>query len=167
MQRKALLALAALAVVGLVCIWVLAFSGSGAPAITVRLVKSIRSGRAVTATFEITNHTSNVYFISPERVEVRNGARWQQSDDQFCLIGMDILPERSCLVSTYVVTNLPTGAALRLALTAEQKFCGFNGFVKRLKLRFPRRGISLNPFDQSNNLPWDEVVSEAFTLPPP
>jgi hypothetical protein len=64
----------------LLCVAILAITPRPpSPAsITVRYIKSVQSGELVTATFEITNHTANGYFVGATIVEVLNDQFWKK-----------------------------------------------------------------------------------------
>ena len=81
MRRKALLALAAVAVVALVCVGAFLVRSSASkpsPRVTVRLIQSIQGSDGLILQFEITNHTAKQCLLSPFRqLEVCRDSEWK------------------------------------------------------------------------------------------
>lgn len=76
MKTKAIIAAAVVIATPLLTAIVFITYRPSPPAITVRHVKSVRSGDWVAATFEITNHTDLGYLVDPFYVVARNGLGW-------------------------------------------------------------------------------------------
>ena len=169
MQPKALLTLAALAVVGLVCAAVVLFSGSGAPAISVRLVKSVQSGESAVANFNITNHSSRLHILSLSySVERRNGQVWKECSWDDTFRELDLAP-RSYQSVQFQMTNVPTGAPLRLKLEGRKELKGVQTLWMRFRVRFVlgEKGLPLNPFDRNSHVFQNPtpIFSDEFVLP--
>ena len=173
MHRKALLALAAVVVVGLVCVGFVLLGGRGSSAITVRLITRMpwyTFGEGELASFEYTNATRTRYRVFPIAVEYREKNLWKSCFD--CDPGVnppkEFLSPRDRIEQSFFLTKLPRGAAVRLRYRVESDLPGLKGFYRRFELRFGsgQKEISLNPLNPSAVFSRpNEAVSDEFTLP--
>ena len=140
------------------------------PAITVRHVKSVPTGQAMAATFDITNHTSNTYFLCPNLVEACHGAQWKPcfkfSEDYESELRLD-----SHKSLTFAVTNLPSGSPLRVSLHVFKELRGVRAFPRLLRDRLANKEplLTPNPFDKSEAITSQvsSIVSDEFMVPEP
>ena len=153
MRRILLLALAALAFVGLVCVALVLLPGS--QPINVRLVKALKTHDAATLTFEIKNNTTGFYMLGMFAVlEVRNDAAWEEF--YYCLVRQHTLAGHSSMTFTSQVPILPKHSALRLQLDVSKRQSAFRAFLTQM-----RRGI--NPFNKDQFFgAGTEVFSDEF-----
>ena len=139
------------------------------PAITIRHIKSVKSGDWVAATFEIKNHTARTYSVYPVSVEVSNGLVWKAcADFSSQSFPIDDLGPHGSVSRTFYTTNLPTGSPLRLRLLGNEDLAGLDSFFMRLHSRFleGHKNVSLNPFDKTRVFPETlDFVSDEFVEP--
>ena len=138
------------------------------PSITVRHIKSVRSGDWVVATFEITNQTDQNYLLIPVWVKARNGLAWPLTDH----FSIPILGPYRSVTATFNMTNLPAGSPVRLRLDAIKELAGLERFFMRFDLRFRQgqRNVSLNPLDKSVRVFSSKqavILSDEFVEPEP
>jgi hypothetical protein len=157
-RRDLLIALGALAVVGVVCIGIVLFSGSISPAITVRHVSSVRSGSLLTATFQIDNRTSSTIRFSCviEEIGFVGSARRYQSRVNPGN-SVSILTPHSQHSFSCAVTNPPALSALRLSLTASKELNGLETLFGMLR---GRRRVPFSIFGKPTT-----IVSDVFIVP--
>ena len=138
----------------------------GSPAVTVHHVKTGQSGE--TASFQITNHTSNRYFVFPRRVEVHDGATWKTCFEFKEPTELELRPFAYKSLPL-AVTNLPTGSRLRLSLVAVKELKGIKGFPGMVRLKFiDGVDVPLNPFDKYSAVGSHliSIVSDEFGQTP-
>lgn len=145
--------------------------------ITLRHVKSVRSGNVTTVTFEITNHTADLYIFNPFEVQVQNGSVWTNVrgfDDsttlRAILTPIPTIDPKGRATYMFDVTNLPAGSVVRFKIRPAKALMGVSGFLKRVEFNLKRLGQGggpwppLNPNDKRTHvfgLP-SEVTSEEF-----
>jgi len=165
-MKRRLVSVAIVVTVGLLLTILVLIPRPPSPPIMVHHIKSVRSGNLVTATFEITNHTTSHYFVYPVAVEVRNGSVWITCFDFNSFPG-PILGPHGFDTPTFDMTNLPTGSPVRLRMSVGKELAGLEGLFIRLDLRF-RRGqkkVPINPFDETTEVfssKPTQVVSDEF-----
>ena len=156
MRRNLLLALAALALVGLVSVALVLLPRSRP--ITVRLVKAIQSHDATTLTFEIKNNTAGFYMLGQFAVlEVRNGESWEEF--YYCSVRQYKLGGHASIAFTSEVPSLPKHSPLRLQLDVDKRLDGIWGYLTLI-----RRGKFISPFTKIQLFGLrTEVLSDEFT----
>jgi hypothetical protein len=166
MRRTILLALAALAVVGLVCVATVFLVYKPPPAITMRQVMSTRSGHYLLASFEVENSTSSTFSLSPwVGVEMSDGRAWKYCSQFNSSNPGSMLIGHSHYSFTFAITNPPTLSQLRLNLLAAEELKGVEALFRILKS--PKR-VSFSVFGKQKTIISDEfIVPELSTSPEP
>lgn len=132
------------------------------PAITVRHVKSVQSGRVASVTFGVTNHTTKAYMIYPFSIQALNGSTWTNCFSFDTNRIPDVVGPHGFLSSIVEATNLPTASALRLKLLAQKELGGLDRVRMQLFLRLCPVPLGSGPwFD----LHQATIMSEEFVEP--
>jgi len=168
-----IIASVAVVIVLLAAAFVLLLTRHSVPPISVRHIKSVKSGHEVAVTVSISNHTGTAFIFVPFRLEAREGAGWRTC----CEFRADSfhpapsLAPHSFTNYTCEVTNMPSGSSLRFTIHVQEILTGPKGFLRRLKLRRIQKAANfpLNPYDKNSKvfgMPV-EVATEEFVRPEP
>jgi len=174
-MKRRLVSVAIVVTVGLLLTILVLIPRPPSPPIMVHHIKSVRSGNLVTATFEITNHTTSRYSFYPVLVEIRKGPVWKtysvalwESYSDLNTHPSSFLGPHDSQTFTVGMGTLPTGSPLRLRMNTERQLVGLMGLFVRLELLFRRGLVSVNPFDKTTTVfsKPTQVVSDEFEPQP-
>lgn len=170
MKRKPITASAVGFVLVLFLGIVFALAHGPARTISVRHLNSVQSGKLTTATFAITNHTSNRYFVLPRSVEAHGRAKWKTCFEFTDVIETELSPTGHATLMLEMA-NLPSGTPLRLSLILIKELRGPKGFFGRLRLILVDKvnDVPLNPFDMNSAIGSHpiSIKSDEFVEPEP
>lgn len=170
MKVRLIIASVVMVILVLVTTFPLFLARPSVPPITIRHIKTVKSGDEVAVTLSISNHCGKAFIFYPFKVEAREGTGWKtcwQFQPGFTMSSVD---PHSFTNYTCDVTNMPSGSSLRLTIYVQEILTGPKGFLRRVQLHYlgrtPNR-IALNPYDKMSKvfgMPI-EVATEEFVQP--